>query len=261
MSLDNLTAASLRDSIKSSNEINKKIKNELRIANLLKMLELGLINKNMILEDQVYLAYKEELEGKIKIKKRQKTFFLIKLNIYFFSTRYYLKILDNIFGDNMKVKTILSSSFAIVIGILMGKFMLNQYDSEYELSPVFNQNSDHYYFLNEGEYDSYDSMEENMMGFDYYIYEEKNGKFLTYIGITKDYDNMMKIQGYFKNAGYNIYVSDVNFKNEAFSVLMDQYDQMLKETEDNQTIKGICSQVLAKYEELVLVNDNDQGYS
>lgn len=70
MSLDNLTVASLRDSIKSSNEINKKIKNELRIANLLKMLELGLINKNMILEDQVYLAYKEELEGKIKIKKR-----------------------------------------------------------------------------------------------------------------------------------------------------------------------------------------------
>lgn len=70
MSLDNLTVASLRDSIKSSNEINKKIKNELRIANLLKMFELGLINKNMILEDQVYLAYKEELEGKIKIKKR-----------------------------------------------------------------------------------------------------------------------------------------------------------------------------------------------
>lgn len=70
MSLDNLTVASLRDSIKSSNEINKKIKNELRIANLLKMLELGLINKNMILEDQVYLAYKEELEGKSKIKRR-----------------------------------------------------------------------------------------------------------------------------------------------------------------------------------------------
>lgn len=70
MSLDNLTAASLRDSIKSSNEINKKLKNELRIANLLKMFELGLINKNMILEDQVYLAYKEELEGKSKIKKR-----------------------------------------------------------------------------------------------------------------------------------------------------------------------------------------------
>lgn len=70
MTLDNLTVASLRDSIKSSNEINKKIKNELRIANLLKMLELGLINKNMILEDQVYLAYKEELEGKSKIKRR-----------------------------------------------------------------------------------------------------------------------------------------------------------------------------------------------
>lgn len=150
----------------------------------------------------------------------------------------------------------MSVIFAIIIGFLMGKFMLNQYSSEYELAPVFNQNSDRYYFLRQGEYDSFESMEENMMGFEYYIYEEKDGKFLTYVGITKDYDNMMKIQGYFTNAGYTIYVSDVHFQNEAFSVLVDQYDLMLKETEDNQTIKGICTQVLAKYEELVLASDN-----
>lgn len=156
----------------------------------------------------------------------------------------------------MKWKTGLSVLFAIVVGFLMGKFMLNQYNSEYELAPVFNQNSDQYYFLRQGEYDSITSMEENMMGFDYYIYEEKDGKFLTYVGITKDYDNMMKIQGYFTNAGYTIYVTDVNFNNEAFSVLVDQYDQMLRETEDNQTIKGICSQVLAKYEELVINIDD-----
>ena len=138
----------------------------------------------------------------------------------------------------------------------MGKFMLNQYNSEYELAPVFNQNSDRYYFLNQGEYDSFEDMEQSMMCFDYYIYEEKGGKFMTYVGITKDYDNMMKIQGYFTNAGYTIYVRDVNFNNDAFSILVDQYDQMLRETEDNQTIKGICSQVLAKYEELVVNSDS-----
>lgn len=156
----------------------------------------------------------------------------------------------------MKWRTSLSVVFAILVGFLMGKFMLNQYNSEYELAPVFNQNSDRYYFLRQGEYENYDDMEKNMMGFDYYIYEEKEGKFLTYVGITKDYDNMMKIQGYFTNAGYTIYVTDVHFSNEAFSILIDQYDQMLRETEDNQTIKGICSQVLAKYEELVLNSDS-----
>ena len=139
----------------------------------------------------------------------------------------------------------------------MGKFMLNQYNSEYELAPVFNQNDDSYYFLKQGEYESFESMEENMMSFDYYIYDEKDGKFSTYVGITKDYDNMMKIQGFFTNVGYTIYVEDVHFDNESFSVLVEQYDQMLRETEDNQTIKGICSQVLAKYEELVINSDNN----
>lgn len=156
----------------------------------------------------------------------------------------------------MKWKTALSVVFAVSVGFLMGKFMLNQYNSEYELAPVFNQNSDRYYFLNQGEYDNFEDMEQSMMGFDYYIYEEKDGKFMTYVGITKDYDNMMKIQGYFTNAGYTIYVRDVNFNNDAFSVLVDQYDQMLRETEDNQTIKGICSQILAKYEELVVNSDS-----
>lgn len=156
----------------------------------------------------------------------------------------------------MNWKTALSVVFAVLVGFLMGKFMLNQYDSEYELAPVFNQNSDRYYFLSQGEYDSFEDMEKNMMNFDYYIYEEKDNKFITYVGITKDYENMIKIQGYFTNAGYTIYVSDVSFQNEAFSVLIDQYDQMLRETEDNQTIKGICSQVLAKYEELVINIDN-----
>ena len=79
--------------------------------------------------------------------------------------------INNNTGDNMKWKTILSAVFAIVVGFLMGKFMLNQYDSEYELAPVFNQNSDSYYFLRQGEYDSYEDMEKNMMGFDYYIYD------------------------------------------------------------------------------------------
>lgn len=156
----------------------------------------------------------------------------------------------------MKWYTALSVVFAVVVGFLMGKFMLNQYNSEYELAPVFNQNSDQYYFLKQGEYDTFDDMEKNMMGFDYYIYEEKDGKFITYVGITKDYENMIKIQGYFTNAGYTIYVTDVHFNNDGFSILMDQYDQMLRETEDNQTIKEICSQVLAKYEELVLNSDS-----
>ena len=156
----------------------------------------------------------------------------------------------------MRLKIWVSVVLAIVTGVLLGKFMLNQYNSEYELTPVFNPGTEQYYFLKQGEYDRFETMEENMMSFDYYIYEEKEGKFITYVGITKNYDNMVKIQGYFTNAGYTIYVTEVHFDNEAFSTIMDQYDLMLHETEDNQTIKGICTQVLAKYEELIINSDS-----
>ena len=156
----------------------------------------------------------------------------------------------------MKWHTALSVIFAVIVGFILGNFMLNQYNSEYELAPVFNQNNQKYYFLRQGEYDSFESMEENMMGFEYYIYEQKDNKYLTYVGITKDYDNMMKIQGFFTNIGYTIYIEEIIVNNDSFSVLVEQYDQMLRETEDNQTIKSICSQVLAKYEELVMNSDN-----
>lgn len=155
----------------------------------------------------------------------------------------------------MNIKTIISSTLAIMLGIFLGKFMLNQYDSEFKLQSVFNQNNNDYYFLKQGEYDSVESMQENMMSFDYYIYEELEGKFITYLAITKDYDNFIKIQGLFNNAGITTYKVETNLNNEAFSMIIDQYDKVLKETEDTQTIKGICAQVLAKYEELV-TNDS-----
>lgn len=62
--MDNLTLCSLRDAIKNNTEINRKLKNELHIANLLKMVELGLIDERIILSDEIILDYKKELTNK-----------------------------------------------------------------------------------------------------------------------------------------------------------------------------------------------------
>ena len=62
--MDNLTLCSLRDAIKNNNEINRKLKNELHIANLLKMVELGLIDERIILSDEIISDYKKELTNK-----------------------------------------------------------------------------------------------------------------------------------------------------------------------------------------------------
>jgi len=69
-------------------------------------------------------------------------------------------------------------------------------------------------------------------------------------------ENVDKIKGYYEQKGYDIYVKQININNENFSVVLEQYDGLLKESSDPEVIGTICSQVLNKYEELVLRNDS-----
>ena len=62
--MDNLTLCSLRDAIKNNTEMNRKLKNELHVANLLKMVELGLVDEIIILSDEIISDYKKELTNK-----------------------------------------------------------------------------------------------------------------------------------------------------------------------------------------------------
>ncbi len=62
--MDNLILSSLRDAIKSNTEMNRKLKNELHVANLLKMVELGLVDERIILSDEIISDYKKELNNK-----------------------------------------------------------------------------------------------------------------------------------------------------------------------------------------------------
>ncbi len=62
--MDNLTLCSLRDAIKNNTEMNRKLKNELHVANLLKMVELGLVDERIILSDQIISDYKKDLTNK-----------------------------------------------------------------------------------------------------------------------------------------------------------------------------------------------------
>ena len=99
-------------------------------------------------------------------------------------------------------------------------------------------------------------MEKNLKAIPYYIYVVDNEKYYVYIGITFLTENVDKIKGYYEQKGYDIYVKQININNENFSVVLEQYDGLLKESSDPEVIGTICSQVLNKYEELVLRNDS-----
>ena len=66
---------------------------------------------------------------------------------------------------------------------------------------------------------------------------------------------MNKIKGYYAEKGYNTYVKEISIDNENFITVLEQYDSLLKESTDSEVIGTVCSQVLNKYEELVVRSD------
>ena len=161
---------------------------------------------------------------------------------------------NNFFGDIMVKKYVVSLVVAILVGFVLGKFMLNQYDFNGKIIPAINSNKNAY-FIQQGVYSSKESMEKNTAKFPYYIYVLDNDKYYVYIGITFLEENMNKIKGYYKEKGYNTYVKEISISNDNFITVLEQYDILLSEGSDLQVIETICSQVLNKYEELVLNHD------
>ncbi len=55
--MDSLILASLRDAIRENTKYNRQLRDEIRLANLLKALELNLITKNDLINDATYIEY------------------------------------------------------------------------------------------------------------------------------------------------------------------------------------------------------------
>jgi uncharacterized protein YneF (UPF0154 family) len=151
----------------------------------------------------------------------------------------------------MKTKLIVPIILCIIVGFFMGQFLINQYDNKEKVTPVFND-QEKVFFIQQGVYSSKESMEKNVTDFAYYIYNIENEKYYVYIGITKESENVEKLKGYFKDIGYDIYVKEITVSNSKFLEALNQYDILLSKTTDKATIKAVCSQILAKYEELVI---------
>jgi len=140
---------------------------------------------------------------------------------------------------------------ALLVGFLLAKFMIDQYDKKEKLKMVFNF-SENIYFIQQGVYSTKESMEKNLTDFAYYIYNVENEKYYVYVGITKSKENSEKLKDFYNSLGYITYIKEISVDSDAFISVLEQYDNLLTETDDEKTIKAICSQVLSKYEELIL---------
>ncbi len=183
------------------------------------------------------------------------TWKLVGVRFPFFSTKKLCFVFYYIYGDRMK-KYIFPIILSMVVGFYLGITLLKQYKNAQELTPVFNSGLNEIYFVRKGEYDTKESMEKAMMKFPYYIHTTKDGKYYSYLGISTNLENANKIKGYYDNLGYSTSVEKIGVSNTHFIEVLEEYDKLLTSS-NNETISSICSQILIKYEELVINENNN----
>ncbi len=138
---------------------------------------------------------------------------------------------------------------SLCIGMLLAYTIINSYNNVDSLT--VSKNAEEIYYLQKGVYSSKTKMEEGMSDFQHYIYNVEDNKYHTYIGISKNKNNINKIKEFYQNKGYDTYIVTKITDNEEFLVVLGQYDELLANTDDENALSVICNQVLAKYEEMV----------
>ena len=144
-------------------------------------------------------------------------------------------------------KYLLTIIVSLLVGFLLSFYMLKEYEKT-DIFPVFNE-SETAYLIQQGVYSSMGSMQENTAHLTDYIYSVIDDMYYVYIGISLDSSNVNKLQEYYKNKDINTIIKTTTLTDQEFIEILRQYDMVLNNTSDEETIKEICKQVLSKYKE------------
>ncbi|MBQ2947227.1 MAG: hypothetical protein IJE04_05255 [Bacilli bacterium] len=147
-------------------------------------------------------------------------------------------------------KYLLTFIIALIIGFFLSNFFLKQYDA-YEGIKVANK-GDTLYFIQYGVFSTLESLEENTISLQNYVYSKQDNLYYVYVGITELKENAEKIVNYYKNIGNETIIKEYGITNKNFLGLLENYDTVLKNTNDETAISSIINQVLVKYEEVVI---------
>lgn len=139
---------------------------------------------------------------------------------------------------------------SLIIGFFLAHFFIKQYKSNTGIKVSLN--NEELYFIQYGVFSSKESMEENALTLQNYVYNIEDNLYYVYIGITKDKSVADKIVEYYKKINYETIVKKFNIQNKEFIKLLDNYDKVLKSTSDDTVIASILNQILIKYEEVVI---------
>ena len=130
----------------------------------------------------------------------------------------------------MDKKKIVYFIIAVITGITIGKYVYDSYNKT-ETKDVFKYKNENVYMLQYGVYSSEENMINNTKNLKNYFYFKDNDGYHAIIGITKNENLKEKIVDSYKITE-NIYMKRVNIDNSEFVTLLDQYDNLIKDTDD-----------------------------
>ena len=143
----------------------------------------------------------------------------------------------------MNKKFIISIIVVAFLGIVSAK-------SVYSLSDKNDKNS--YYFLQLGVYDSLNTLEEDTKNIDDKLVLKEGKNLYVYVGISKDKNSLKKLSSLYNNLGYNLLIKSKKVINEEFKVNLEQFDKLLKNSDDLEELKKIMAVILSSYQEMVI---------
>ena len=144
----------------------------------------------------------------------------------------------------MNKKFIISIILVIILGIVSAK-------SVYSLSNSINDKN-LYYFLQLGVYDDLGTLNHDTKNIDDKLVLKEDNNYYAYVGISKNKNNLNKISKLYSNLGYNLIIKNKKVINEEFKVNLEQFDKLLKSTNDLEELKKIMAVVLSSYQEMVI---------
>ena len=150
-------------------------------------------------------------------------------------------------------KKILSILFAIIFGLLIGKSIINKYDNN---SLVVAKTFDNeVYAILYGTFNSLKEVDQNTKELDKYIYIEEGNVYYVYLAITKTKENAIKFKKIYKDLNAKVSIVKINIDNNEFILNLEEYEKLLNETTDKNSLVIIENQILACYLDSVVNND------
>ena len=129
---------------------------------------------------------------------------------------------------------------SVICGGICGRLLFSIYEEK--TSNILNSNI--IYLLEDSSYDSYDSMKASSLS--NYVYYNDNGKYNAIIGITKNEDNIKKIE--------KIYNKELNIKKYLLSdkeiiSKINEYDSEIEKASTDEEIRKIVLEMLELYKD------------